>query len=178
MATEAARAGAAPLTEAERATLAALLERMFPADELGPGAGEIGAPEYICRALGGAYAGLAPVYRRALAALDQAARQGGGRPFAGLSGEQQDSWIGRLEQRQIAEIEQSEAAGFFELVWQHLREGLFADPVHGGNRDLAGWKLIGFPGAQTGYSAEEQQLDVVVSRPIQSVADVYPQSQR
>ena len=65
MATEAAGAGAAPLTEAERATLGALLERMFPADELGPGAGEIGAPEYISRALGGAYAELAPVYRRA-----------------------------------------------------------------------------------------------------------------
>jgi gluconate 2-dehydrogenase gamma chain len=59
--------------------------------------------------------------------------------------------IGRLDQRQIAEIEQSEAAGFFELVWQHLREGLFADPIHGGNRDLAGWKLIGFPGAYANY---------------------------
>jgi hypothetical protein len=178
MASEAAGAGAAPLTEAERATLTALLERMFPADELGPGAAEIGAPDYISRALAGAYAELAPVYRRALAGLDQAARQTWGAPFAELAGEQQDSLIGRLERRQIAEIEQSEAVGFFELVWQHLREGLFADPVHGGNRDLAGWKLIGFPGAQTGYSAEEQQLDVIVSRPIQSVADVYPQSQR
>jgi hypothetical protein len=177
MATEAAGAGPGPLTEAERATLAALLERMFPADELGPGASQIGAPEYICRALGGAYAELAPIYRRALAGLDQAAQQGWGRPFATLSGEQQDSLIGRLEQRRIAEVEQSEAAGFFELVWQHLREGLFADPIHGGNRDLAGWKLIGFPGAQTGYSADDQQLDVIVCRPIQSVADVYPQSQ-
>ena len=84
-----------------------------------------------------------------------------------LSAEQQDSLIGRLEQRGIAQIEQSEASGFFELVWQHLREGLFADPIHGGNKGLAGWKLIGFPGAQTGYSADEQQLDVIVSRPTQ-----------
>jgi gluconate 2-dehydrogenase gamma chain len=26
-------------------------------------------------------------------------------------------------------------------------EGMFADPIYGGNRDKAGWKLIGFPGA-------------------------------
>ena len=175
MAMEAAGA-ARPLTEAERATLKALLERLFPADEAGPGALAIGAPEYIERALGGAYAGLLPVYRRALAGLDDAARDEWDRSFARLSAEQQDSLIDRLERRAIPEVEQSEAAGFFEIVWQHLREGLFADPIHGGNRDLAGWKLIGFPGAQTGYSAGEQQLDVIVTRPTQSVADVYPQS--
>jgi gluconate 2-dehydrogenase alpha chain len=151
---------------------------MFPADELGPGALAIGVPEYLQRALGGAYAELLPTYKLALAGLDEAARQEWGEPFASLPAERQDSLIARLEQRQIARIEQSEAAGFFELVWQHLREGLFADPIHGGNKDLAGWKLIGFPGAQTGYSAEEQQLDVIVSRPTQSVADVYPQSSR
>ena len=175
MATTAAGAGAAPLTEAERATLGALLERMFPADELGPGALEIGVPEYVERALGGAYAELAPIYRRALAGLDEAARQAWERSFVRLSPEQQDALTGRLERREIAAIEQSEAAGFFELVWLHLREGLFADPIHGGNRDLAGWKLIGFPGAQEGYSAEEQQLDVIVSRPTRSVAELYPE---
>ena len=26
-------------------------------------------------------------------------------------------------------------------------EGMFADPIHGGNRNKAGWKMIGFPGA-------------------------------
>jgi hypothetical protein len=166
------------LTEAERATLEALLERMFPADELGPGALEIGAPNYIERALGGAYADLLPIYRRALAGLDEAARSEWDRAFSRLSAEQQDGLIARLEQRAIPEVERSEAAGFFEIVWQHLREGLFADPIHGGNRGLAGWKLIGFPGAQTGYSAEEQQLDVIVTRPAQSVADVYPHSSR
>src|SRR5439155_21420524 len=129
-------------TEAERATLGALLERMFPADELGPGALEIGAPEYVERALGGAYADLVPLYRRALAGLDEAARHLWDRPFVRLSPEQQDALIGRLERGDLAPLEVAEAVEFFELVWQHLREGLFADPIHGGNRNLAGWKLI------------------------------------
>jgi hypothetical protein len=173
MATNAADLGPTPLTAAEGATLGALLERMFPADELGPGALEIGVLDYLQRALGGAYAGLLPVYRAALAGLDQAA----GQPFATLPAERQDALIEHLERRDLAAIEQSAAAGFFEVVWQHLREGLFADPIHGGNRDMAGWRLIGFPGAQTGYSAAEQQLDVIITKPPQSVGDLYPGSQ-
>jgi gluconate 2-dehydrogenase gamma chain len=44
------------------------------------------------------------------------------------------------------------AAAFFNLLRSHAIAGFFADPVHGGNRDMVGWKLIGFPGAQMSYS--------------------------
>jgi gluconate 2-dehydrogenase gamma chain len=43
------------------------------------------------------------------------------------------------------------AKAFFNLLLSHVIAGFFADPVHGGNRDMIGWKLIGFPGAQMGY---------------------------
>jgi gluconate 2-dehydrogenase alpha chain len=172
MATNAADLQPAPLSAAERATLGALLERMFPADELGPGALEIGVLDYVERALAGPYAGQLPAYQAALAGLDHAAVQ----PFASLPADRQDALIDRLERRDIPQIEQS-AAGFFETVWQHLREGLFADPIHGGNRAMAGWRLIGFPGAQTGYSAAEQELDVIITKAPQSVMDLYPDSQ-
>jgi gluconate 2-dehydrogenase gamma chain len=43
------------------------------------------------------------------------------------------------------------AKAFFELLLAYTIAGFFADPVHGGNRDMVGWKLIGFPGAQIGY---------------------------
>lgn len=43
------------------------------------------------------------------------------------------------------------AKAFFELLLAYTIAGFFADPVHGGNRDMTGWKLIGFPGAQMGY---------------------------
>ncbi len=43
------------------------------------------------------------------------------------------------------------ARGFFELVLQNTMEGFFADPLYGGNKGLAGWKLVGFPGARYDY---------------------------
>jgi gluconate 2-dehydrogenase gamma chain len=40
---------------------------------------------------------------------------------------------------------------FFDLVLQNTMEGFFADPVYGGNRDMVGWKMIGFPGTRYDY---------------------------
>jgi gluconate 2-dehydrogenase gamma chain len=45
------------------------------------------------------------------------------------------------------------ARAFFNLLLSHTIAGFFADPVYGGNRDMVGWKLIGFPGAQMSYAA-------------------------
>ncbi|MGH2547971.1 MAG: gluconate 2-dehydrogenase subunit 3 family protein, partial [Thermomicrobiales bacterium] len=44
------------------------------------------------------------------------------------------------------------AAAFFGLLLSYTQAGFFSDPVHGGNRDMVGWKLIGFPGAHLSYS--------------------------
>jgi gluconate 2-dehydrogenase gamma chain len=35
---------------------------------------------------------------------------------------------------------------FLPLLVMHTRQGFYADPIYGGNRDLAGWRTIGFPG--------------------------------
>ena len=35
---------------------------------------------------------------------------------------------------------------FFGLLCLHTRQGFYADPIYGGNRDRVGWDLIGFPG--------------------------------
>ena len=40
---------------------------------------------------------------------------------------------------------------FFDLVLSNTREGFLADPAYGGNRDMAGWKMIGFPGPRYDY---------------------------
>ena len=40
---------------------------------------------------------------------------------------------------------------FFELMLQNTMEGFFADPLYGGNRNMASWKMIGFPGARYDY---------------------------
>ena len=56
----------------------------------------------------------------------------------------------------LAEIE---GTPFFEALLQHTREGLFADPVHGGNRGMLGWRLLGHPGAQRGYGPRPTSPD-------------------
>jgi gluconate 2-dehydrogenase gamma chain len=51
------------------------------------------------------------------------------------------------------------ATAFFNLLRSHTIAGFFADPVHGGNRDMVGWKLIGFPGAQMSYAQSISQYE-------------------
>ena len=155
------------LNSDELTLLAALFERLFPTDELGPGAIEIGVLEYVQTALSGPYGRLLPAYRAGSAALDRVALERWKVGFAALAPDRQDAIVEDLEQNRIAGAE-----GFFELLWQHLREGLFCDPIHGGNQGMAGWRLIGFPGAQFGYSADEQRLDVVIRREPRSVAQL------
>lgn len=43
------------------------------------------------------------------------------------------------------------SASFFTMFLQNVTEGLFGDPVYGGNRDLAGWKHIDYPGDPMAY---------------------------
>jgi len=51
---------------------------------------------------------------------------------------------------------------------------MFSGPVYGGNKGAAGWKLIGFPGAQYAYSAEEMRADADLSRKqIVTLKDLY-----
>ncbi|HEX2863394.1 MAG TPA: gluconate 2-dehydrogenase subunit 3 family protein, partial [Deinococcales bacterium] len=62
---------------------------------------------------------------------------------------------------------------FFDMLRQDVIEGVFCDPVYGGNRNLAGWKLVGYPGAQRGYTARELQTENAYSRrKPQSIADL------
>lgn len=160
------------LSPNEVAILSALVDGMFPSDDLGPGALDIGVVDYLLKAFAGPYGGLVPAYRDALTALDAIARREHGRGFAEIASEQRDAIISRLEHGQVDELRDAGADQFFGLIWQHLREGLFGDPIHGGNRHMLGWRLIGFPGAQFGYTAEEQQLDAAIIREPRSVADL------
>ena len=48
-------------------------------------------------------------------------------------------------------LEGVDARTFFKLLLQNTKEGMFSDPIYGGNKDMAGWKMIGFPGARYDY---------------------------
>lgn len=165
-----------PLTESEAKVVGAIFERMFPADEWGPGATDIGVLDYVLGALADAYADQVPVYRAIVRRMNEDARTDYASWFVELAPEQQDVLIERLEQQAATGDDQERADNHFGVLFQHLREGLFCDPMHGGNRGMLGWRLIGFPGAQYGYRAEEQQIDFVIRREPRSRADLLAES--
>ena len=49
------------------------------------------------------------------------------------------------------QLQGTSATPFFGILLQDTRYGFFADPIYGGNRDMAAWKMIGFPGARYDY---------------------------
>jgi gluconate 2-dehydrogenase gamma chain len=134
------------------ATIAAFAERLMPGAPGKPGARDANVLNYIDLALAGAYADQQDFYRRGLAQLDAYCAKAHGKPFAKLGAAQQDEVIGALEQGKASEFTFPTAQAFFNTLRTHTMEGMFADPVYGGNKDFAGWKLVGFPGAQLFYT--------------------------
>jgi len=149
------------LTQAEADTLEAITARLIPTDTTGPGATEARAAHYIDRALGGALAGFRDAYRAGLANLDTYAQAAKGAPFARLSAIDQDAVLTDLERNAAKGFEGS--AGFFNLVLAHTVQGTFGDPFYGGNRNFAGWDLIGYPGVRLAVTAEQQNLDATTA---------------
>jgi gluconate 2-dehydrogenase gamma chain len=149
------------------ATVAAFAERLMPGAPGKPGARDANVLNYIDLALAGAYADQQDFYRRGLAQLDAHCRKTYNQPFVRLSAAQQDEVIGTLEQGKASEFEFPTAQAFFNTLRAHTMEGMFADPVYGGNKDFAGWMLIGFPGAQPLFSpADLQSKDAFAGAPI------------
>jgi gluconate 2-dehydrogenase gamma chain len=138
-------------SQAEAVIVAAVASRIFPSDETGPGAREAGVAVYIDRQLAGpwgrdrdrythdpfeenapqelGYQGRATprqIYRQGLKAL---------KGFDLLEPAAQDE-----------KLKQIEGNLFFSVLRRNTIEGMFCDPMHGGNIDMLGWQLIGFPG--------------------------------
>jgi gluconate 2-dehydrogenase gamma chain len=162
-------------TPDEAATVEAFVDRLIPADELSPGGKDCGCAVFLDRQLAGGYGrfegyymsgpfqqgtkeqGLqsaitpAESYRSALAALDRAVRgKFGGKSFPELTDEQKDQVIHGLEDGSL-KLDKTDGQEFFKLILKDTQNGFFADPVHGGNKDMASWKMIGFPGAHYDY---------------------------
>ena len=159
-------------TAAEADTVDAMLGRLIPADENGPGAIEARVLRYVDRALSGDLADSRPAYSSGIAATNAYARSRFGEDFADLTAAQQDTILDELE-RNVASGFSPSSRAFFDLVREHALQGMFGDPVHGGNADFVGWDLIGFYGVKLEVTAAEQQLDVTVVPAHKSVAD-YP----
>ncbi|MFC7402818.1 gluconate 2-dehydrogenase subunit 3 family protein [Citricoccus sp. GCM10030269] len=92
--------------------------------------------------------------------VQQRAEGGGGDTSGGGTGGGGESGGGSgptdAEMDQAEELfREADPGGFFSTVRTDTIEGMFADPEYGGNRNLVGWALIGWPGAQRSYSPQE-----------------------
>jgi gluconate 2-dehydrogenase gamma chain len=78
--------------------------------------------------------------------------------FADLTSDQQDAVLTDMQGGKATGFTAPSAAAFFGTLIQHVREGMFCDPIYGGNQNLVGWKMIGFPGAQIGYGDTDEVI--------------------
>jgi gluconate 2-dehydrogenase gamma chain len=155
----------------EAAFVEALVDHMVPADELTPKGTDIGINVYIDRALAGAWGKgerlymqgpwkqgtpsqgyqlpLTPaqLYRAGIAATNAHCRKTYGKLFDRLDETQREEVLVGLSSGKVTFENGPPVRVFWGTVYQTVMEGMFADPIYGGNRNKAGWKLIGFPGA-------------------------------
>ena len=148
----------------DAATVGAFTERLMPGAPGKPGAHDTGVLNYIDLALAGAYADLQDFYRRGLAQLDALCRKRYSEPFVQLNAARQDEVIRGLELGAATEFAWPTAQEFFNTIRTHTMEGMFADPIYGGNKDFAGWRLVGFPGAQPIFTRTDLESKQAFSR--------------
>ena len=123
--------------------------RIFPTTST-PGATEAGVVNYVERLLTEAYPKLASFYRNGCRAVDRHAKHRFGSGFLRIPESSQDAVLADFEGGQVPDFKQ--ASDFFETLRRHTMEGILGEPAYGGNREMIGWKLVGFPGHQFGYS--------------------------
>jgi len=154
----------------EAAFVEALVDHMVPADELTPKGTDLGINVYIDRALAGAWGKgdrlymqgpwkrgtpsqgyqlpLTPaeLYRAGIAATNAHCRKTYGKPFDGLNEQQREEVLVGLSSGKISFDDGLPVRPFWITLYQTVMEGMFSDPIYGGNRDKAGWRMLGFPG--------------------------------
>jgi gluconate 2-dehydrogenase gamma chain len=127
-------------TDAEWATLVAVVDRILPKDQDAGGV-EAGVPEYIDRMLQSeAMAQMKTNFVPGVAALDRRAQRMFQKPFAQCTGAQQDELISMFKNSP----EKSGEARWYEMAIVLCLEGYLGDPSYGGNKGEGGWKTVGF----------------------------------
>jgi gluconate 2-dehydrogenase gamma chain len=183
------------LTADEAAFFSAAVDTMIPADALSPSGTECGVPVFIDRQLAGAFGAGAKMYRAGpfhqgapeqgyqlpltprdyFSAGVQAAnawtRKTYGKSFDRLNPDQRAEALTAMEAGKAA-FEDFDSRAFFQRLLAITMEGFFSDPIYGGNRGKASWRMLGFPGLPATYAGKIEQYrnKHYVAEP-QSIAD-------
>lgn len=181
-------------TEREWRCLIALCDKLIPDDEYGPGAVASLVPVFIDRQMeteygnGGLWYMHGPfytdsaaqfgyqykftprdIYRIGLKELDAHCRASKNTVFERLDDADQTALLESLQKGDIR-LPSMPGSIFFSQLLANTKEGFFADPLYGGNRNMAGWKMIGFPGAQGDYRQAITQHNQKLNIPPASIA--------
>jgi len=163
-------------TPGEAASIEAIVGRLIPNDEVGPGAVEAGVPFFLDRQLAGRFGrgdhyflggpwpkgtpeqgyqsrfSPAQLYRAAITAVEEyVGANFHGASFSKLVAADADTVLRGIESGAIKLTGGVDSKSFFAMLLQNTKEGYFSDPIYGGNRNMAAWKMIGFPGAHYDY---------------------------
>ncbi|MBJ6127009.1 gluconate 2-dehydrogenase subunit 3 family protein [Microvirga splendida] len=184
------------LNDEEARFIEAAVERLIPAEPEWPGAAWAGVLNFIDRQLAAAYGAGARMYLKGPWIPDAPPQQGyqlrytpaqlyrigiaevrahvtanyGGREFWDLNAPVMDEVLSGLESGSI-QLPSMPSPVFFETLLANTVEGFFADPVYGGNREMVGWRMVGFPGAYAQYVDLVELYNVPFTRPPISIGD-------
>lgn len=170
------------------AILEQVTERIYPKDDLGPGAIELGVPYFIDRQLAGSWGTNGKDYRQGpfheggrstntsivnrgdlflmgLRKIDEHSQKSFDLPFVEADVEQQTEVLQAFEAGE-AEMIGTTSAAFFSLVRQTTLEGAYCDPLYGGNKNMAGWKMKEYPGPVPSYANIIEDDDFKLMDPI------------
>ncbi len=175
-------------TMADFEILSQATERIFPEDDLGPGAIGLGVPYFIDGQLAGSYGENSKEYMQApfaegeptqgyqsrlkrnemfMQGIQLMQKEADSRfkaKFVDLEGEQMDEILTALQESEI-KMRGVDSQFFFRLLRQATLEGAYADPIYGGNANMDGWRMKDFPGHQAAYIDKVDSEDFVEIKP-------------
>lgn len=164
-------------------------ERIYPEDDNGPGAIELGVPYFIDKQLAGTWGknteeymmgpfvegeetqGLqsalnrGEIFTQGIRKINQVSDKEFDSTFEKLEEEQQNEILGMFENGDV-ELKGVSASTFFDMLIQATIEGAYSDPLYGGNRNMDGWRMREYPGPQSSYTNYIEEEDFIKMDPI------------
>ncbi|EON73619.1 gluconate 2-dehydrogenase subunit 3 family protein [Lysinibacillus sphaericus] len=162
------------MNERDFSVLSNATERIFPEDDLGPGAIGLDVPYFIDHQLAGQYGSnskeymhgpfgegaptqgyqsrltRSEIFKQGIQKIETEAQNRFKKSFNDLDGKQMDEILTAFQKGEV-QMSGVTSAFFFALLRAATLEGAYADPMYGGNRDMAGWRMKGFPGHQMAF---------------------------
>lgn len=163
-------------------------ERIFPKDDTGPGAKELGVPYFIDHQLAGSYGHNAreymhgPFYKgtdtqgyqshlrrnelfmQGIHKMQEYSKKTFDKPFTELSGEEQDKVLTAFQEGKV-KMKGITSKEFFDQLHSIVIEGVYSDPLYGGNHNMDAWRMKQFPGNQMTYTEKIESEEFVEMEP-------------